>query len=295
MKYVITGSLGHISKPVVEALVNANHDVTVISSRSENTTAIQALGATALIGSVEDRNFITNAFKGADAVYLMIPPKWNAKDWLAEQKVIADNYTAAVEHNHVKNVVVLSSVGAHMGSGAGPVDGLAYLESKINELHNVNAIYLRPSYFYYNLFSMIPLIKNAGIMGTNQPAGNTMVLTHPADIASVVTNKLLALDFTGKQIEYIGSDERTWADINQTLTKAINKENIPWVEFSDEQSFEGMINAGLPETIAKGYTQMGAALRSGEMQADYFKNKPVPGKTKLEDFASEFAAAFKNS
>src|SRR5882757_1684309 len=99
MKYVITGSLGHISKPVVEKLVKAGHDVSVISSDVAKENAIKALGATPLTGSIEDISFLNNSFKGADVVYLMIPPKWDAKDWLAEQKNIADKYAEAIKAN----------------------------------------------------------------------------------------------------------------------------------------------------------------------------------------------------
>jgi uncharacterized protein YbjT (DUF2867 family) len=86
MKYVLTGSMGHISKPVAEKLIAAGHQVSIITSNKNNTPAIQALGATALTGSVADAAFLQNAFAGADAVYLMIPPNWSATNWLSYQK-----------------------------------------------------------------------------------------------------------------------------------------------------------------------------------------------------------------
>ncbi|MFT3911134.1 MAG: NAD(P)H-binding protein [Ferruginibacter sp.] len=82
MKYVITGSIGNISKPVAEKLIKEGHDVSIISSKADKTQAIQELGAHALTGSIEDASFLANAFNGADAVYLMIPPKWDVTDWL---------------------------------------------------------------------------------------------------------------------------------------------------------------------------------------------------------------------
>ncbi|CAN5848105.1 NmrA family NAD(P)-binding protein [soil metagenome] len=295
MKYVLTGSTGHISKALAEKLIAAGHAVSIISSKADKADEITSLGATPLIGTVENPSFLAEAFEGSDAIYLMIPPKWDLTDWLDYQKKITHHYVDAIKKSNVKKLVVLSSVGAHMGVGAGPVDGLAYLESALNKLTDVDAVYLRPSYFYYNLLSMIPMIKNAGIMGSNQPASHTLVLTATTDIADVAALQLLSLNFKGKQIVYISSDEKTWADITSTLTKAIGKENIPWVEFTDQQSMEGMLQAGLPETIAKGYTNMGAALRSGEMEADYWKNKPAQqGKVKLNDFAKQFAAAYNN-
>ena len=76
MKITLTGSLGNISKPLTEILVKNCHEVTVISSDSKKTNDIEALGAKAAIGSVSDTAFLTEAFKGADAIYAMVPPNW---------------------------------------------------------------------------------------------------------------------------------------------------------------------------------------------------------------------------
>jgi uncharacterized protein YbjT (DUF2867 family) len=295
MKYVLTGSIGHISKPVAEKLIAAGNQVSIITNNKNNIPAIEAIGATALTGSVEDAAFLQTAFAGVDAVYLMIPPNWSAINWLAYQKQVAHYYVDAIKNNGIKKVLVLSSMGAHMINGAGPVDGLAYLEQQLNALPGVDALYLRPSYFYYNLFSMIALIKQAGIMGSNQPASHKLVLTHTSDIAEVAADVLLSLQFMGKLVRYIASDKKTWAEITHTLGNAIGKPGLPWVQFTDEQSMDGMLKAGLSNTIAEGYTTMGKALRSGEMEADYWKNRDGQlGKVKLDDFAKEFAAAYNN-
>ena len=176
MNYVITGSLGHISKPLVQQLVQAKHHVTVITSRAENAAAIEALGATAAVGSIEDATFITNTFAGADAVYLMIPPKWSVDNWYAYQQQVADNYVAAIKQNNIPHVVLLSSIGAHLRKGAGPIDGLGYLEEQLNTLTNTHSLFLRPSYFFYNLFTQIDLVKNAGIFGSNFSGNEKLVL-----------------------------------------------------------------------------------------------------------------------
>ena len=55
-----------------------------------------------------------------------------------------------------------------------------------------------------------------------------------------------------------------------------------------------MIQAGLPQEIAKNFTEMGSALRNGKMEEEYWKNRPDSlGKTKLEDFAVVFADAYR--
>ncbi|ADB36261.1 NAD(P)H-binding protein [Spirosoma linguale] len=293
MNYVITGSLGHTGKPITEGLIKAGHQVTVITSKPETAEAIEALGARAAVGSVEDAAFVTEAFAGAQAVYLLVPGKWGVTGWRNFQNQIIDNYIAAIEANDIRFAVLLSSIGADLGDGAGPVDGLYDAEQKLAKVPGLNSKFLRPSYFMYNLFGMLGMVKGMGIMGSNF-GGDTLVLTHTNDIADVALTELLNLDFTGQQVRYIASDERTGAEIAQVLGQAIGKPEIPWVVFSDEQTKQGLVQAGLNDEMASAYTTMGKSLREGKMQADFFANRPaVYGKVKLEAFAeNEFAPAF---
>jgi uncharacterized protein YbjT (DUF2867 family) len=294
MKYIITGSIGHISRPIVQNLLTAGHQVTVITSSAAREQEIKALGAEAAVGSVEDREFLTRAFAGADSAYLMIPPKWIVANWFDYLKGVADNYLAAVQAHNIRHIVILSSVGGHMRKGCGPVDGTAYLEEASASLTDTHVRILRPSYFYYNLFNQIDMIKHAGFIGSTQPADFKLVLTDTSDIADAALALLLDLSFTGYGVEYIASDDRhTWADITKALGEAIGKPGLPYVELTDEQSRVGMLQAGINPVIADGYVEMGQALRSGEMQAHYWANLPKTyGKIKLEDFTKEFAAAY---
>ena len=53
MNIILTGSLGHISKPMAEELVQKGHAATVVGSKQERQKEIEALGAAAAIGSIE--------------------------------------------------------------------------------------------------------------------------------------------------------------------------------------------------------------------------------------------------
>ena len=296
MKYVITGSLGNISKPLAEQLVAAGHSVTVISSKADKTNQIEALGAKAAIGSVEDVPFLTSVFSGADAVYTMVPPNFGTGDWKGYIAGIGANYAAAILASGVKNVVNLSSIGAHMPEGCGPVSGLFFVEKSLNELEGVNVKHLRPGFFYPNFLGNIGMIKHMGIIGGNYGEGTKLVIVHTNDIAEAAAEELLALSFTGKSIRYVVSDEKTTHEVAAILGNAIGKPDLTWVNFKDEDTFGGMIQAGLSEEVAKNYAEMGAAMRSGEMASDYNNNRPeVFGKTKLEAFAPVFAAIYAQS
>ena len=123
MKIIITGSLGHISKPLAQELVKKGHSVTVISSNPGKQKDIEAIGATAAIGSIEDISFLAKTFTGADAVYTMLPPfKFQENpnlDAREEARRLTSNYVAAIQQSGVKKVVHLSSIGAHTDKGNG--------------------------------------------------------------------------------------------------------------------------------------------------------------------------------
>ena len=294
MNYVITGSTGHISKPLTEKLVKAGHTVTLISTNPAKANEIESIGAKAAIGSVSDLAFLTATFKGADAIYTMVPPKWDAHDWKGYIAGIGKIYAQAIKAAGVIKVVNLSSVGAHMPSGCGPVSGLHFAEKSLNELDGVDVLHLRPAFFYYNLMANIGMIKHMGIMGGNY--GNAdMVLVHPADIAVVAADELLRLDFKGKSIRYIAGDVRSTADIAKVIGTAVGKPELQWVNFKNEDSLNGMLQAGLSREVAENYVEMGAAIASGEMYSDYYKHKPTLSSVKLEKFAVEFTTAFTNS
>ena len=296
MKYVITGSLGNISRPLAEKLVAAGHSVTVVSSKADKNVQIEALGAKAAIGSVEDVAFLTSTFSGADAVYTMVPPNFGAADWKKYIGGIGENYAEAIHASGVKHVVNLSSIGAHMPEGCGPVSGLYFVEKALNALESVNVKHLRPGFFYPNFLGNAGMAKHMGVIGGNYGEGTTLTLVYPGDIADAAAGELLKLNFRGKSIRYVMSDEKTTHQVAEILGKAIGKPELQWVNFKDEETLGGMIQAGMPEEIAKNFAEMGGAIRSGEMMSDYFKNKPAEfGKTKFETWAPVFAAVYAQS
>ncbi|WP_373547718.1 NAD(P)H-binding protein [Chamaesiphon sp.] len=143
MKVIVTGSLGNISKPLTKELVQKGHHVTAISSNAARQKEIEALGATAAIGSLEDIDFLVSTFAGADAVYCMVPPNNYFDlnlDLLAYCRRLGNNYARAIKESGVRRVVNLSSIGAHLDKGSGILLGAHDVEQILNELSSDVAI-----------------------------------------------------------------------------------------------------------------------------------------------------------
>lgn len=294
MKIIVTGSLGNISQPLTTELVQKGHTVVVVSSSPERQKDIEALGAAAAIGTLEDVDFLSATFTGADAVYCMIPPGLSEPDRLTYYSRIAGNYAKAIQRSGVKRVILLSSYGAHLDKGTGIILGAHKAEVTLNGLPGIAVTHMRPTYFYYNLFSFIAMIKSAGVMTASYGGDDMIQLVSPMDIAAAIADEIETPTATGHKVRYVASDERTANEIAGVLGAAIGKPDLKWTVITNEQMRSSLESHGVPAVLATGLLEMYACIHNGTLAEDYYLHKPtVMGKVKLEDFAKEFVAAFK--
>jgi uncharacterized protein YbjT (DUF2867 family) len=237
MKVVVTGSLGNIGKPLATALVQKGHQVTIISSNTEKQKDIEALGAQAAIGSLENVDFLVHTFTGANVVYAMIPPNFAELDQVAYYRRIAGNYALACQQSGIKQVVHLSSYGAHLEKGTGFILGAHHSERILNELPNINITHLRAGFFYTNLYRFMNMIKEAGFLASNYGGDDKLILVHPTDIAAAATEEI-ETPSAGKKIRYVVSDEHTANEVAYIIGIAIDKPDLKWIVLSDEQCAE---------------------------------------------------------
>jgi uncharacterized protein YbjT (DUF2867 family) len=299
MKIIVTGSLGHISNPLTQELVQKGHSVTVISSKAERQKEIEALGAKAAIGTMQDADFLSAAFKGADAVYVM---ETMGSGGYSDQNLdinaaiskVCNNYKQAIQQSGVKRVVHLSSIGAHTDQGNGILAFHYYAEKIIDQLpSDVGITYMRPVGFYGNLLAFIPVIKTQGMIVSNYGGDVIKPWVSPIDIAAAVAEEITT-PFVGRKVRYVASEEISCNAIAGILGAAIGKPDLKWVVISDEQMLNGMLAAGMNPRIAAGLVEMNASAgRNGDkFYEDYYRYHPVLGNVKIKDFAGEFAMIY---
>ncbi len=294
MNIIVTGSLGHISKPLAQTLVQQGHSITVISSDPSKKSVIERLGGKPAIGSIEDVEFLTDVFNGADAIYSMIPPRTYATpgfDVYGYCQQIADNYAQAILNAGVTRLVHLSSIGADVEKGSGLLRLHYNAEHTLGNLSGVDITFMRPVGFYYNLLAFIPMIRSTGFIATNYGAEDSGPWVSPLDIADAIADEIQT-PLSGRKVRYVASEELTCNQVASILGEAIGKPDLKWIRIPDEQMEQGLIAGGFSPAIAQGMVEMYAGLRSGLLRAEYYKNRPTLGKVKLKDFAKEFAAAY---
>jgi uncharacterized protein YbjT (DUF2867 family) len=250
------------------------------------------LGAVPLVGSVHDYEFVKHSFEGSDAVYLMIPPDYNAADISEYIKTTGRQYANALRETGVKLAVNLSSIGAHLEDGLGPTGANFDVEQRLNELQQVHVLHLRPGMFMTNFYGAMPMIRYQGIVGNNFNGAANLPLTHPRDIAEAAFRAIDDFSVSGKQVQYVVSDIKNGDQVARTLGSAVGKADTQWVEFSDEQLLQALIRDGFSQAMAQVYIiEIGMAIRDGSFTEDYQKQRQPVGGITLDEFAREFSTA----
>jgi uncharacterized protein YbjT (DUF2867 family) len=305
MKIIVTGSLGNISKPLTETLVAQGHAVTVVSSDQNKKGAIESLGAAPAIGSISDVAFLTNTFKGADAVYAMVPLSFTEPDLGDYLHRMAQNYAQALKQAGTKRVVLMSGWAADLVRGEN-------VEGVFDDL-TASITIMRPASFYTNFYQSMDLIKGKGFIGKfltlryaglwalltgktgllmgNYGGDDRIVFVSPKDIADAVAEELL-LQPKEKTIRYAGSEEMTCNEAARIIGTAVGKPWLKWVLLSDKEMLQGLKMAKVPEKLAETFVEMQAAMHSGKTLENFHQNRPKMGKIKLADFAKEFAEVY---
>lgn len=291
MNITITGSLGHIGKPLTEELVQKGHVVTVVSSNAGRQKDIESLGAKAAIGSIEDDRFLAKALTGADAAYLMTPPDFFEPDQVAYYERIALAYATAIQRSGVKRALYLSSYGAELPSGTGFITGSHKAENLLDGIAGVTVTHMRPTFFYYNLFAFIDMIKAAGSISAVYGGGDKLALVSPRDIASAIAREITQPD-NAARICYVTSDDRSCSEIARVLGSAIGKPDLQWNILPRDTALQSLLRAGMPINAAENLVELGTAIHTGRLRHDFDRNKPAFGNVSLEEFAKEFAEVY---
>jgi uncharacterized protein YbjT (DUF2867 family) len=291
--YVIAGATGHVGSGIAQGLLAAGKKVRVIGRSSQSLAKFQ--GAEQRVGQLDDPAFVREAFAGASYAFAMIPPAMEVKtgfrDW---QRKVAQSLADAVSANKLTHVVTLSSVGAHLSDGNGPVAGLHDMEAIFNRLAGVNVLHLRPAFFMENNFQAIGMIKTMGMYGTPTAAEVPVPMIACADIAQAGLDAMLTLKFEGHAArELLGPRDVTLNEVTRALGAAVGKPGLQYVAFPYEDAVGGMVKAGLPEERARMYVELSRGFNEGKVKPTQARGPLTNTPTTIEQFAQKvFAPAF---
>ena len=289
MKIAMLGSLGNVNRVAVPELLNAGHEVTLLTSSADRVAEIEALGAHAVVGSMTNLDDLVATLTGADVAYLMLTGRATGS-LVAHGEMVGNLFKQAIETTGIKRVVNLSSVGADQGPEIGALYVYNIIEGLLASLP-IDITFVRPVAFYGNLMGSIQTIKAQHAIINNFPASHRNAYVWPADIAETVVDAILH-PVAGQTVRYVVSDLFTGDELVAALQETLTMPDLKWIEISDEQALANMTAKGMPEAVATEFVKLGASQRNESAYTDLTAHTPVLGDFKLADFLPIFKAAY---
>jgi uncharacterized protein YbjT (DUF2867 family) len=296
--YAIMGATGNIGSQLTLELLKLGHKVNAIGRSQHKLSILQEKGAQGvIIRDFDDAGRLNVAFQDVDAVFSFIPPGYSEKDLETYQEKIGKAIKAALEKNQIRYVVNLSSVGAELTQGTGPIKGLHRHEMRLNSLsNNVNILHLRPAFFMENLFSAIPFIIKNGIFEGALFGHLRIPMVATNDIAAKAAYFLDRLNFKGHTIfDLVGPRPVTYSEVARILGKAIGRPELKYVEVAYSDAEKAMVALGMNPSMARLMTGMYEAFNKGLIKPTQTITPEHQGKTTIEEFALLFAEKYKES
>ena len=289
--YVILGASGNTGSIIANSLLSKGRKVRVIGRDAGRLQSFVRKGAEAFTANVSDAAALTKAFSGARAAYLMLPPITSRED----QERDSDGIAKAAKESGLLYAVHLSSYGAHVPEGTGPVAGLHSSEQKLNAINGLNVLHLRAAYFMENNLEAIGMIHAMGVFGHALLPDLKLPMIATPDVGDYAAQRLLDLDFSGKQTrELLGERDLSMAEATAIIARGIGKPDLRYEQFPYEQVQQVLEQMGMPPKKAAVYIEMFRAINAGVLAAREPRSRENSTPTSFEEFVHDvFAPAYR--
>jgi uncharacterized protein YbjT (DUF2867 family) len=288
--YVILGASGNTGSIIANSLLLKDKKVRVMGRDSGRLQRFVGKGAEAFTADMSDAAALTEAFSGACAAYLMLPPAKSRED----QERDSDAIAKAVKESGLRYAVHLSSYGAQVPEGTGPVAGLHSSEQKLNAISGLNVLHLRAAYFMENNLASIDMIHGMGLIGNALLPDVKLPMIATRDVGDYAAQRLLLLDFSGKEIrELLGERDLSMTEVTAVIGRGIGKPDLSYKQFPYDQVQQVLTQMGVPPKGAALYIEMYKAINAGVLVPLERRLPENTTPTSLENFVQDvFAAAY---
>ena len=290
MKVVVTTPTGQIGGALTNLLLDSGAEVILPVRYPEKAARFAARGARIMQGSQDDARFVTEALRGASAIFWITQPDYLAPDFRAHQNHYGQVAAAAVRANSGVRVVNLSSVGAHVGEGVGQVAGAGDVEKILNQAA-ANVTHLRPAYFMENfLWQMEPIATKGSIFMPMAPSTRIpMIATR--DIARAAADRLLDTGWSGQSaLELLGPADLSFAEAAASISGGLGRP-VSYIQIPEDAVRQMMIGSGRAgSSFVELLLQMYRALDSGLMRPSQPRTAANSTPTTMAAFAREVMA-----
>lgn len=264
--YAITGVSGHTGAVAAIALLAQGKDVRVTVRDAAKGAEWKAKGAEVAIADVDDEASLARAFAGTEGAFVLLPPLLASPTPLEDHARRAENITAAALAAKVPHLVLLSSVGAHLPSGTGPIASMGYAERAFAAAQ-IPFTAVRAAYFQENWgTSLGALARN--ILPTFMPKAQRFPQVATADIGRAVAAALVEGPHGPRTIiELSGPREYAAEDAAAAVSSVLGK-TIVAVDVSLDALVPTFTSMGVSAPVAELFLEMYTSLANGHIVAE---------------------------
>jgi uncharacterized protein YbjT (DUF2867 family) len=232
---------------------------------------------------------VKRATAGADCLFWVTPPSFTAPDFRRYQNGLGRNAAAAVKANGIARVVHLSSVGAQLDAGTGPILGLHDTEAMLAET-GAHVTNLRPGSFMENHLMSLPTILQAGSVFLPVPGDRPHNFIATRDIGAMASARILDSGWTGRHdLELRGPEDLTHDEAAAVIGKALG---IPvrHVVVTSEQTREALMGMGASPSVAAAFVELYEGIGNGILEHTQRATPETTGSTTFAEFARDVMA-----
>ncbi len=284
---VVTGASGKTGSSAADALLKKGEKIRVIGRSAEHLQHLTERGAEALIGDQGDVEFLTKALTGADAAYILIPPKMDTEDVRAHYNKSGRVISDAVKRSGLRKLVFLSSLGAEHDSGTGPVAGLHDVEKLLRELKDVDIVFLRAGYFFENTLMNLEQVKNRRIYAYPLEPDVPLLMVASRDIGQKAAELLLKRNFKGHTVVDLFGHRITLQEVSRLIGKRLDIPNVTYITAPDREAIDGMMAVGLSRNMAESFVELAHGVSSGKITTTLLDPSKPNAPTRYEKFIDE--------
>ena len=259
--YAIAGVTGHTGKAVAETLQAKGQPLRVIVRDQAKGAPWKGRGAEVAVASVDDEAALTGALSGAKGAYVLLPPDAVTTDFFGSRARMVDAIGRAAVKARLPHLVLLSSIGAQIPEGTGPIAALHHAERSFEQL-GIGTTFVRASYFLENYGGGLAPAKNNGVLPSFLPANRSHSVVATTDIGRTAAQALLDGPRGRRVIELSGPVDVTPADVAAALGELLGR-TVNVVEAPLDAVVPTFMSFGMSQQMAELYREMYAAFLAG--------------------------------
>src|SRR5215467_1925090 len=292
--YVVLGATGNTGSVAVRDLLARGQKVRAVARDPRKAQELTVQGAEGVVADLNDAAALAKVFAGASAAYVMLPPRAKDPDLIGAGNHMSTAITDAVSKSGIRNVVLLSSVGAQLENKTGPIQCLHVFEEKLKQVKGLNTLSLRPGPFMENFLVLISLVKSMGMLAGGIDGKLKMSFIATRDIGLAAANALMNLDFSGFEArELLGQRDLSHDEVATAIGTGIGKPKLSYTRFPAFIVEQGMKQMGIPGKTASLMSEVNDAVNDGLLQPLERRSAKNTTPTSIEDWVKDvFSPAY---